>query len=214
MQTPHRFGDARKIPRQERSRATVEAIIEAAAEVLAEARYEGATTTLVADRAGVSVGTLYQYFPNKRAYVAALAERYMDEMVGRIASVLEEIADDAPLAGLRKLADAAVDAYLVEPQFQKELIERLPDVGKLEEAFGARRRITEMLEAYLRTHAEQLGICDPGFVAFGVQTTFEALAQRTIVERPALLRDARWRALSWQLLEACLAADRTAGGAT
>src|SRR4029078_12613602 len=129
----------------------------------------------------------------KRAYVAALAERYMDDMIGRIATVLEEIAGAEPLAGLRKLAAGAVVPSLVEPQFQRELVARLPDVGKLEEAFGARRRITEMLEAYLRTHADRLGIRDPAFVAFGVQTTFEALAQRTVVERPALLSDARWR---------------------
>lgn len=208
----HRLGDAKKIPRQERSRATVEAIIEAAAQVLAEARYDGATTTVVAERAGVSVGTLYQYFPNKRAYVAALAERYLDDMIARVAAVLEEIEDADPRAGLRTLVEASVDAFLVEPRFQKELIERMPDVGKLDEAFGARRRITEMLEAYFRKHAAALGVRDPGFLAFTLQTTFEALAQRTVVERPTLLADERWRTFCRELVEAGLRADRTGDG--
>src|SRR3546814_9174202 len=64
----------RKLPRQERSKATVEAILIAATQVLIEDGYERATTARVAERAGVSVGSLYQYFPNKEALVGTLVE--------------------------------------------------------------------------------------------------------------------------------------------
>lgn len=62
----------RKQPVQERSRATVEAVLEATLQVLLREGLAGLTTTRVAERAGVSVGTLYQYFPDKQSLVMAL----------------------------------------------------------------------------------------------------------------------------------------------
>lgn len=61
--------DPRRKPRQSRSRATVDAILQATAQVLVRDGYQKATTNRIAERAGVSVGTLYQYFPNKDALV-------------------------------------------------------------------------------------------------------------------------------------------------
>ena len=62
----------RKLPRQDRSRATVDAILEAAARVLVKEGFERTTTNRVAEAAGVSVGSLYQYFPNKEAILFRL----------------------------------------------------------------------------------------------------------------------------------------------
>jgi len=83
----------RKSATQKRSRAMVETLLGATARVLTREGLRRFTTVRVAEEAGVSVGSLYQYFPNKRAYVAALAERYMDDMIARIATVLDEIAE-------------------------------------------------------------------------------------------------------------------------
>lgn len=66
-----------RVPRQDRSRATVEAILEAAIRVLESAGEAGFNTNAVAERAGVSIGTLYRYFPDKRAILLALARREM-----------------------------------------------------------------------------------------------------------------------------------------
>ena len=66
-------------PRQERSRATVEAILEAAAQVFERHGYAAGTTNRIAERAGVSIGSLYQYFPNKDAILVALVEQHVDE---------------------------------------------------------------------------------------------------------------------------------------
>src|SRR5262245_11504629 len=65
----------RKLPLQERSRATVDAIVIATTQLLLEQGYDSLTTAQVAARAGVSVGSLYQYFPNKAALATALVER-------------------------------------------------------------------------------------------------------------------------------------------
>jgi AcrR family transcriptional regulator len=69
----------RKMAVQERSKFTVEAIYEAAVQVFTENGYAGATTDLIAERAGVSVGTLYQYFPNKKAILIGIWNRNMDD---------------------------------------------------------------------------------------------------------------------------------------
>lgn len=72
---PHNASRPRKIPRQARSLATVEVILDATALLLVNEGYEQATTNRIAERAGVSIGSLYQYFPNREAVVAALAHR-------------------------------------------------------------------------------------------------------------------------------------------
>ena len=67
----------RKKPRQSRSQATVDVILDAAARIFVETGFAAATTNAIAERAGVSVGSLYQYFPNKLALLAALKERHV-----------------------------------------------------------------------------------------------------------------------------------------
>jgi len=75
---------ARKKPRQTRSETTVEAIFEATIQVLLREGIHRLTTTRVAQRAGVSVGTMYQYFPHKQALLYALNERYLDMVAERV----------------------------------------------------------------------------------------------------------------------------------
>jgi AcrR family transcriptional regulator len=77
--TSERSGNQRRSPRQARSRATWEAIVEAAAQVLERDGAAAFSTGAVAERAGVSIGTLYQYFPDKQAILAAAARRELGE---------------------------------------------------------------------------------------------------------------------------------------
>lgn len=82
--TPPRHLSARKRPRQARSITTVEAIFEATIQVLLSEGIHRLTTTRVAERAGVSVGTMYQYFPHKQALLYALNERYLKLVAERV----------------------------------------------------------------------------------------------------------------------------------
>lgn len=98
---------ARKSPVQSRSRVTVDAIFEATIQVLLRKGMNGLTTTRVADRAGVSVGTMYQYFPNKQALVYALNERYLTALAERIEATCAAEAG-APLA---RMVEALIETY-------------------------------------------------------------------------------------------------------
>ncbi len=80
----------RKLPVQARSTASVDAILEATLQVLLQVGKERLTTTRVAERAGVSVGTLYQYFPNKSALLQGALKRHMDEVMGEVERVCRE----------------------------------------------------------------------------------------------------------------------------
>lgn len=78
----------RKAPRQRRSRRTVDRIVEAAARVFDDAGYLGATTNEIAAEAGVSIGSLYQYFPNKDALLVEIAHRHVSASVAALDELL------------------------------------------------------------------------------------------------------------------------------
>jgi AcrR family transcriptional regulator len=92
MPTPARKRlEPRKKPRQARSQATVEVILAAAARVFARSGYAATTTNHVAAKAGVSIGSLYEYFPSKDAILVALTERHVDEAERELGRVLAEL---------------------------------------------------------------------------------------------------------------------------
>jgi AcrR family transcriptional regulator len=104
---PPRHLKARKKPRQARSQSTLDAIFEATIQVLLSEGIHRLTTTRVADRAGVSVGTMYQYFPHKLALLYALNERYLDLVAERV----EEACRAQHGAPAEAMVDALVTAY-------------------------------------------------------------------------------------------------------
>ena len=100
--------EPRKLPVQARSAASVDAILKATIQVLLKAGKERLTTTGVAMRAGVSVGTLYQYFPNKSSLLQAALRRHMDE----VTEAVERICLEQRGRPLREMATALIHAFL------------------------------------------------------------------------------------------------------
>lgn len=98
----------RKRPRQARSQATVDVIFEATIQVLLSQGSQRLTTTRVAERAGVSVGTLYQYYPNKQALLYAVLERHLD----RIGDAVQVAAQSAHRATLADMVRVVVHAFV------------------------------------------------------------------------------------------------------
>lgn len=100
--------EPRKSPVQARSAASVDAILEATIQVLLSAGKERLTTTRVAQRAGVSVGTLYQYFPNKSALLQAVLRRHLDE----VTAAVERVCREQESRTLQQMATALINAFL------------------------------------------------------------------------------------------------------
>jgi AcrR family transcriptional regulator len=100
--------EPRKSPVQARSAASVDAILQATTQVLLQVGKERLTTTRVALRAGVSVGTLYQYFPNKSALLQAALRRHLEEVTEAVETVCKEQKGKS----LRSMATALINAFL------------------------------------------------------------------------------------------------------
>lgn len=105
--TPPKHLNPRKKPRQARSMTTLEAIFEATIQVLIAEGTQRLTTTRVAERAGVSVGTMYQYFPHKQALLYALNARYLDLLAERVEKVCQ-MQHGSPT---RTMVEALINAY-------------------------------------------------------------------------------------------------------
>ncbi len=97
----------RRAPRQARGRARVERILAAAAELFGTVGYEATTTNAIAERARTSIGSIYQFFPNKQAILQALADRYLADLRPLIDVIL---ADDAATDPLPEVVDRLIDA--------------------------------------------------------------------------------------------------------
>lgn len=120
-QQPPKTLKPRKIPLQSRSRVTVDAIFEATIQVLLSQGMAGLTTTGVAERAGVSVGTMYQYFPNKQALVYALNERFLTMLAERVERTCARM-QGRPAA---ESAEALIDTYWAVKTHRAELTQAL-----------------------------------------------------------------------------------------
>lgn len=141
----------RRKPVQDRSRETVRIILEAAAQVF-ERRGYAATTDQIAARAGVSIGSLYQYFPNKDSLLVALGEAHLLEAMARLRPLLARLrADDLePHAAVRELVRTSLVNNSPRPRLHRILHEQ-PAVRR---AVGRRAQasmgeVTAVLAAYL-----------------------------------------------------------------
>jgi len=174
----------RKHPTQSRAKATVDAIIDAASQILIAFGYDKMTTARVARRAGVSVGSLYQYFPNKEALVAALIDKHAEELVDTVRDVLRRHSRATLGECVRAAIDATITAHRVDPRLHKILHEQIPRVGQLGRAMRANEDITNELEQALRDHAEELhrGL-DPALAATVINTVLDAIAHKSVLER-------------------------------
>ena len=104
-----------------RSRATVDALVEATARILVREGFDKASTNRIAEVAGVSVGSLYQYFPSKEALVAAVMERHQQEIMQIVRGELAEILAEPVERAVRKLVAVAVKAHRVDPRLHRVL---------------------------------------------------------------------------------------------
>lgn len=179
----------RKSASQERSRLTVEALLEATARVLMKDGYDGASTNKIAAVAGVSIGSLYQYFPSKEALVAAVIDRHMHEMMQAVRDALAKVATRPIEVAARELVSVMLDAHRVNPKLHRVLAEQTPRTGRLENIEAIDREAYALVRGYLEAHRDELDVADPDVAAFVCVTAVEALTHAAVVRRPEILTD-------------------------
>ena len=130
---PRKSLQPRKRPVQQRSRLTVDQILEAAARVFAKRGYAGATTNHIAERAGVSIGSLYQYFPNKDTILVALHARHMESASEVLRKMMEEALGEkkAPEHLLRRFVRQIIEMHASEPALHHVLLYEGPRTPEL-----------------------------------------------------------------------------------
>ena len=143
--------EPRKTPVQARSTVTVEAISEAAIQVLLRHGAERLTTTRVAQRAGVSVGTLYQYYPNKQSLLFAVLEGHLNKVMARVEAACQR-ASHKPLAEMiRETVESFVDAKMDRADVSVALYQVAADVGGPALLKRTSQRSRKAVEAMLQT---------------------------------------------------------------
>jgi AcrR family transcriptional regulator len=179
----------RKLPRQDRSRATVDAILEAAARVLVKEGFERTTTNRVAEAAGVSVGSLYQYFPSKEALVAALVDRHNEEMRAEVLAALERVRTLSLEQAVRAMVELCVSAHAVQPELHRVLMEQVPRTGRLARVAEFEVQMRGIIVAYLEQHRAHLRVTDLELAAFLAAAAVEAVTHGAVLYHPHRLRD-------------------------
>lgn len=182
----------RKEPRQARARETVEAILTAAARILTSEGFGALTTNRVAEVAGVSVGSLYQYFPNKEALVRALSERHTQGVRDRIRARFEETWD-APLETVaRMVIQGMVEVRRREPRLHQELLRLAPVVGGLEELCAVEHEVQALLAKFIRSRPQELPLADPAMASFILCHAVEAAVHNAVLEKQDWLKEDRF----------------------
>jgi AcrR family transcriptional regulator len=174
----------RKSASQERSRATVQALLDATARVLTREGYDRASTNRIAATAGVSVGSLYQYFPNKEALVAALVARHNQEMLDLLREALKEVASLDLATAIAKLVRAAVDAHRVDPALHRVFDEQVPRMGQLAKIEALQGETFQLVRSYLDQRRDEISVRDLDSATSILVTTVEALTHQFVIHRP------------------------------
>jgi AcrR family transcriptional regulator len=174
---------ARRQPQQRRARQTVEAVLEAVVRIVKRGGIKAVTTNRVAEVAGVSIGSVYQYFPDKRAMFVALHERHIEEVDLLVNRTVVEHAG-SPIAELiRAIIDALVDAHAAYPEFSGVIFSQIPHRPEGTQDFAV--RLHRMFRLALASKARELkkhGDLDK--TAFIVANMVDSLAHGAALRRP------------------------------
>lgn len=171
----------RKMPRQARSRALVEAILEATARVLSERGYAGTSTNLVAERAGVSIGSVYQYFPNKDSLITALHERHAAQLHAVMTSALDIPQPVTLRERLTAIVSAWLAAHRVEPELHRVLEKEFPFYDVPSEDSPADQAIFQQLRQILAQHRDEILPADLDIATWALLQTMEALIHAAVL---------------------------------
>ncbi len=179
----------RKAARQDRSRATVDAILEASARLFAEGGLENITTNEIAERAGVSVGSLYQYFPSKHAILGELIDRHSEQTLSRLSQALLDLARAPIDTAVRTIVEILLEADTIDLNLHRLFLDKVPDSGRSETRQQQMRLVSRMLYSLLETRREELRPVDLEIASFVLVHAIENVTNAAVFEFPNRLKD-------------------------
>jgi AcrR family transcriptional regulator len=172
----------RKIPRQQRSEFTFEAILDAAARLFQRHGYAKTTTNKVAELAGVSIGTLYHYLPNKDALLFALTERHLQHGTQILMTEAAALRADQPppTETIRRLITAVVDLHTDQPRLHRLLFDQAPRTAQVSARLSQlERQLADEMEFHL--HRLGIGGPDPALTALLLIQGIETHVHRAVL---------------------------------
>lgn len=179
----------RKTPQQARSREMVERIIAGGREVLVSDGYDAFSTNRVAAAAGISPGSLYQYFPDKAAILDVVVDRYTEQTADRVAAAMADRLGGADLSVVRDIVDALLTALEADRALLRVVAEELPLSRSRARREALERRVSELASTYLLARPEHSRRPDPPVSAWVTVLAIENLATRWVLDRPPIERD-------------------------
>jgi AcrR family transcriptional regulator len=186
--TARRKTTPRKQPVQDRAVFTVEAILEAATYILVRDGWDKFTTNRVAERAGVNIASLYQYFPNKESIVVELQRRHIDKARREFPRAMPALRSQQDLRALLKMMiDAAVAEHRVAPALHRVFAEELPRSARRREVSRRDEDITAEWTHLIGRFVKNVPNVD--LAMFLCRVVTHAAIHEAAAERPDLLDD-------------------------
>jgi AcrR family transcriptional regulator len=163
-------------------------LLDATAAELIEGGYDRMSTNKIARRAKVSIGSLYQYFPNKEALVVALKMRLAEEEREQVREALakNEGADLETLS--RAILQSLIGIYTSKPELYKVFATQVPPIAGLEPNWEADQLIGRILLRYMQDHPDVAKVDDPEMAVFFVVQAVDAILNRALMQRPQYMK--------------------------
>jgi AcrR family transcriptional regulator len=165
--------------------ATVDAVMTAAAQVLVREGYNRANTGLIAAAAGVSIGTLYQYYPNKDAVFSELLRRHLEAVATSMTDAVAAVREPSLAAHVRAAVGGLLASKARNPRLNHTLKTELGRLDGDRMARSLMRRSLDLTEQMLAMH----GIRDPGRAAFMVVNAVEGVVSALLIDAPGSMGD-------------------------
>jgi AcrR family transcriptional regulator len=176
-------------PRQQRSRATVERLLDATALVLERDGYHAASTNRIAREAGASPGSVYQYFADKDDLVAGVARRFVGQFTESLAPALRYARPDDPATSTRLLIEAILDVLEAQAGLLRTLVERVPTIEQDNALQAIRARLGDVVHQILAIHRDELRHGDLDRLTWTMVELAQQLPVRYVLDRPAITRE-------------------------
>ena len=170
----------RRMPRQARALHTVDVILTAAAQVLVERGYAKTSTNHVAKIAGVSIGSLYQYFRNKDELILAVVDRHASSILDLLQSTMADYADADLDVAVRQFVKAMVAVHQLNPQLHRVCIEQILNLG-IERLISLRAAAVAVVRQQLHKRRGDIDIDDLDTAAYVLVVTVDAVVHSAFI---------------------------------